>query len=718
MTDKALKDFTPEEADKACGALLHKLRADERPDTKLIRRIFQLHVIANEKATGDRLLTKTVHEEIGGQISLDDLRGMLKECRESHKRVAPKAERETAPALDTKAEELSDRLAALLSQTLGRKFPFPSDHHGEFYLAAGEGTLPWLYRRSADEKRGDTRLCTPFVLAGVINYADREGERGLRIEVCNEHAKWEVVDINAADLATMTGVDALRAMMARGLGVTRAGKNFISDYLSESRPKGPTVYDRPGFRGDGFVCPTGEVLLTREKVELSGKTRLKCAATRGSLEKWKEGVQGVCGLPIDKAYHFQAGIIMGFAGVLANLAGDDMLGYSLEDESQTGKSSTQAGAVSSWCDPSLKESKGLFMPAKGTDNSHEAALQKGAGTVIALDEFGRLSAKVQQDIIFMAQGGAGKRRLKSDSEERATRGWQGGTLIVSAETGFAQRLALEGEKQAGGAAVRMVPISTAHITGKLDGRQFAHVTKVIENFGWSGPVFVLALEKMGFIQKRSRIKQYVAYYVIQMERTTGPDNAYRASAARHFGYLWMAGLLAQDAELIPEDFDVKALIAKLWRHALDSDSGPTDPNAKALAHLVDAITARKDADIVALSVLNDDKRYRREAAGYYDDLRRRYIIRIAAFDQLSGGTVSGKGFRAYLDKLGYLVKPVGKTDSRTWSGYPGLGKDAQYVVLDMDKIDCPTVLPALPRDIPPQLPPAKTHRNREKIDAR
>jgi hypothetical protein len=208
------------------------------------------------------------------------------------------------------------------------------------------------------------------------------------------------------------------------------------------------------------------------------------------------------------------------------------------------------------------------------------------------------------------------------------------------------------------------------------------VAQALENFGWSGPQFVMALRDFGYVENRHEIKEKIGGLVDQLSDT---DNAYRRRAARHVAYPWAAGIIAQDAGLLPVTFDVQAWAHKIWNGALQSDSGPTDPCERALKHLVDEITARKGADIVDLNT--GDDRYRREAVGFFDSTQSRYIIRESQFDALSGGFANGRAVRSHLEKQGLLVRQNANANSRTWSGYPGLGKSAQYVVLDMGKID-------------------------------
>jgi hypothetical protein len=196
------------------------------------------------------------------------------------------------------------------------------------------------------------------------------------------------------------------------------------------------------------------------------------------------------------------------------------------------------------------------------------------------------------------------------------------------------------------------------------------------------------LDDQGYVASPLKLRDQVEALISKLPETEGAANAYRRRAARPVAYLWAAGLIAEKAGLLPAGYDYEALAQCLWQDALASDIGPTDARERALTTLVESITSRKGIDIVEFG--GREKAYR-EIVGYYDaqvagEPRKLYVLRSSKLSELSGGFVSDRAFRSMLDERGYLMRPK-DTDSKTWSGFPGLGKDAQYVVLYMDAID-------------------------------
>ncbi len=96
---------------------------------------------------------------------------------------------------------------------------------------------------------------------------------------------------------------------------------------------------------------------------------------------------------------------------------------------------------------------------------------------------------------------------------------------------------------------------------------------------------------------------------------------------------------------------------------------------------------RKGLDIIPFE--DREKPHHREVVGYYSAYvagEEVYVVRTAKIAALSGGTAPLKGLTKLLDERGYLVAST-KGDSRTWSGFPGLGKEGQYVVIRMSAVD-------------------------------
>ncbi|MGH7486151.1 MAG: hypothetical protein ACREMY_11210, partial [bacterium] len=108
---------------------------------------------------------------------------------------------------------------------------------------------------------------------------------------------------------------------------------------------------------------------------------------------------------------------------------------------------------------------------------------------------------------------------------------------------------------------------------------------------------------------------------------------------------------------------------------------------------LDQITALTGSSVVNI---NDREEGHREIVGYWGDIIKDpddkrvpcpvYVVRSDKLGELSGGFADAGALRKELETQGVLIRsPDGK--SRTWSGYPGLGKGVQYVVLRASEID-------------------------------
>jgi hypothetical protein len=576
--------------------------------------------------------------------------------------------------------EQSNRIAEALGELRGKPFEFPPEHFGEFYLQY-VGGRPWLCR--SGEGGTGAGLCTPFVLVGGIQYQDRDGARALRVEVLNPENRWVGVDIDAGSLAQSSGQEVLRKLFNGGLSVRdEAGRKFIVDYLSASHVTGPIVYHVPGYRDGCFVLPTGEILFPKVPCELSPDVKLKGAAKAGNLEEWRRGSHVLFSNP--DAFHTHLALLVGFAGLLTAICGEDALCYSFDGHTTVGKSYRQELAVSHYADPKLGE--GLFRLGKGTDNSNEGPLEQGSGTVTAFDETSHMTPQDEYNLIFMNQGGRGKRRADRNGESRRPKQWKGGVLIFSAETPLAQRLKLGGVNIAGGLSVRVLSVSMSEVV-RLEGADWMAAEAVRTNFGWSGPAFITALEDQGYLSNPQSLRDKLEGLKDLLPGTIGPENAQKRRASKNVVFPWMAAIIAAEAGLIPEIFDSVKFAHRLWDEALRSDLAPVHPAQTAMVRLLDSLVSRKGSDIVHFAERDDAHR---EVLGYFDAVAlsiKVYVIRNSALAALSGGGADDRSLRKRLNDSGYLVRDPNRTDTLTWSGFPGLSKDGQYTVIRSDMVD-------------------------------
>lgn len=630
---------------------------------------------ANASEDRDIFTIRCQHDSCRAYTNLDHLGRMLADgwfsreaiCSDSYNALAEGGEAPPSP---------NEKLSA----SFGREFRLPPTHLGDFVLQEFGG-VQWVYERDGDG--ADKRLFTPFMLLGGVNYADRGEDRGLRVAVLRtDDNTVRELSIDPGELAT-GGKDTKAALRRAGLLTTKHGSNFVSSYLLESQPQATTIYHQGGFRDGCFVCPTGEVLLSSKPMELAKEIKLTCEPKGGTLTGWREAACDLFG--IKNAGLFQSGVLMGWSGTLSDLAEDDGVAYSLEGPSQTGKSSAQQLAAGLWASPEL--GKGLFIAAKGTDSSHEIVFERASGTVCALDEFGQLPAKVQQELTFMWQAGAGKRRMKSDGSERKVRTWGGGALILSAETGFAQRLRLEKVAQLGGLSVRVIAVQSDSWPLLDRDSELPAIDRLKRNFGHSGAALVGALAQQGYVSDPEKLRKLTGDLIGQLPRI---DSVFKRRAARPLGYLWAAGVIAAEAKLIPLSFDLEALMGHIWRGVESSEIGPTDAAERAIVQLYDAITARRGSTIIEYHNREDGNR---EAQGYYNATVEEdglplivYVLRNDALAELSGGYADTRKLRELLEQREVLVRSP-KGDSRTWSGFTGLAKSVQYVVLRAHAIE-------------------------------
>jgi hypothetical protein len=562
--------------------------------------------------------------------------------------------------------------AVVGERTLARavSFSLPPDRFGKFAWQTLDGRT-WLCRTGKDE---DGALTTAFELKGGVRYPDRDDARALRVALQDEYGAEVEIDLAAADLAKSNGGVILGQLRSAGLCFTRAGAAFLIAYLCETQPRGVLLYDRPGWRDGAFLLPTGRALLTDREIALSGRARLDCEPTAGTFKDWKRGVAFICGT---EATHLQAGVLLGFIGPIVDLIRADSAVFSFEGRTSTGKSTAQSLSAASWAPSGLGE--GLFVSLKGTVNSLELPLERGSGTVAALDEARHVTAATAQDLVFTAQGGRGKRRMTASAEEQRTRGWRT-AVSVSAETGFAQRLAMEGVAAAGGLAVRVTSIDTNDAPA-FTPDEWAEITMATANFGHAGPKFIQALADEGFVQHPSELAEYVDDYAAWIAKSKDPI---RHRAARNLALLGVAGKIAQTAGLLPATFNVGKLVKALWASFLVSDIAPADPVDKAIGLLCETIVARKGADIFEIG-----ERTFREAVGYMDDYRGEavFVIRASKLSELSGGAADDRALRKALVVRGYAIRdPRADRSAIAWSYWHGLAR-AAYIVLRRSKIE-------------------------------
>jgi hypothetical protein len=555
------------------------------------------------------------------------------------------------------------------------EFLISPDEDGDLFVYEQEGQYP-------------QKLYTLWHVASGASYPDRNNSRGLRIEVLDRQGNVRTVDVPAHLLAQPSGNDVIEMLINAGLAMSLEGRKRILEVLLQSRPIGPAVYHRPGFRNGTFLLPTGDALFGDGKCELAADSQIGVTARAGSLDAWQAATHQI--FLLAKAHPQRMAILAGLAGPLVNIAGDDPLAYFLAGSTTTAKSTAQALAVAHYANPKIND-KGLFIRCNATKNALEAPIERASGTVLALDEVSKMPADELAAYLYMLQGRSGKQRLNKNGDLRDSRSWDGCAVLLSGETSLGQRLNEDGAVQNGGLSVRVLMLPTSD-KNRLAEDKFTAVKDVLANFGWSGPAFIEAVQCAGLLDNPDAILDRVSALIDQLPHTVGNANLQRRRSARMVGYLWLAGQIAQEAGLIPATFDLEGLAKQAWKDALASDIAPSDPAQKAVGTVLDWLISNRGG---AVRAWDDRDEGFREAVGWYGAIvpnadktgvHEVYVIRA---DQLSviGGKAADKAqILAALEKKGLLVRSANQK-SRTWSGFPRLSKHGQYVVLRADGID-------------------------------
>jgi hypothetical protein len=464
---------------KSIQSDIGQLSTDSETKLEDARRI----ILAMAAAKPDGLWAKQEVRHIRDRTKLD-----FNELWKLYKESKPKE------IVSARTKKDLEKLEARVCEIMGEELYYPPNL-GTIILDVHEGR-PYLIKEGEEYA---APLCSPIIIAGGVRYADRDQERGLRIKFLNAENECVVTEIPARFLAQKSGVDLFTQLRGGGWAGGYEGEMFVLEYLKHAQPPAIEVFDTGGWKGEAYLFLSGESVPASARLELSPRIKLPGSPKVGTADGAKAATDAL--FANEKLLPLQACYLGGLAGVVAGAAKDSTLQYSLEGPSTKGKSTAEMVGVSHYGDPRLTKEKdkigGLFFDANGTVNSQVEVIKRCAGGAAALDEIGKLGAKAGQELVFMVNSGMDKRRQNKDGSARATVSWTGGTLFMSAEVGFSQRLAQEGVVQTGGLTVRALPIQVGP-EHEVSEEEWKPVSALLDNYGHTGPAFVRAMIEQGW----------------------------------------------------------------------------------------------------------------------------------------------------------------------------------------------------------------------------
>ena len=538
----------------------------------------------------------------------------------------------------------------------------------------------------------DLPMCAPFEVVGRT-YSESNDGYGIVIRFAADQNSRPVREVTVSRGELVADAGKVIAYLAdRGFWVIadRTAKTKLAVLLSEIKiDRDIVTYSRPGWHDGVFVSPTGEVFSNGDgqSARLSEKSKLTNPTPAGTLDGWKRATSAALACP--NGDFLCMGLLSGFAGCILDLMGETTsLILNFAGNTSRGKTTAQREGASVWANP---ERGGLLVKFNTTDNAIEGIAQRASGTLLALDEGGQsgMDGGRYEKAIYNLAEGSGKSRMTSSADMRDVRSWTT-CISISEEIGFADKVKRDGRKAAAGAVARCWEIDVDDAV-TLDLETIRAIDEVKMNYGHAGPVFVRHLLDRGITADvdglRARVK------AAEREFSPSGDAPQRRRVASAAAILQVAGELAQDADLIPADYAVKAAVRRVFERSAQRMAQDMDQIETALATFVDTVVSRLGVDIHPIDVAESDAERLNKAIvgwfGYCDlsgrivpiskDMQHRdrvYIFPQEQLGKLAGGNVSSRNLAKALKDRGYLI-PASEKNS-VWASAPGNRKIKNY----------------------------------------
>jgi hypothetical protein len=574
-------------------------------------------------------------------------------------------------------------------RAINRTYPLPQHLNSlrlEYRHARGNRIMMHRDRENLETRRREwIPFATPFSLTARLRYADQDDAYGLRCVVQDMSGKPRDLDFDRDQFAKMSAADIRAALFRAGLRTEFNGEHIVVDILKAAAPDDeiivvsrPGWHHVPGHRDPIFVIPEGEILgaSPNVNVELAISARMPPDVARsGTLDDWKAAISTA--MSVTDCPHWALGSVSGFAGALASLTGLDTCGINFSGLTSSGKTFGQEMAASAWSSPS-QQRKGLLQSAGLSTNGIEAAAARANGTILTLDDLGKLDPKVVARMIYAATSGTGKQRLRPDGTARERVTWST-FILLSSELSLEEIIrSVDGGKWVGGLAVRITDVDVTGINRAVPRETLQAIEDIRRHYGHAGPAFVRALIDRGLHRRPIELRERI----IDSARNLAGEEADSAKirSAMPLALLHEAGVLAQQFGLIPECGDaLDNAVAQAWRKFhKSSDAEVLNPETQVVENLQTWVAERWDVTIKNVNAR--DGINNREAIGWYDD--KAVYIPKDRLHEAAGKTLKRTQVANILNDKGLLVKKQ-DTNRFTADYVPKVGKVAVYA-LDID----------------------------------
>ena len=517
----------------------------------------------------------------------------------------------------------------------------------------------------------DVTVNVPCPVSGVfllkaLSRDESSGAWGKEIEFEDADGMRKAIVV-AASLVHGDGSDLFKELAAAGLWIASDPwsrgkfKELLNTWETDERI---TDVTKPGWMGEVYMSPLGQVV-----GEIKGTYRLRDgigAADQlkgGSLQGWLDGVGHA--VWSGDTPQFALGACTGVAGVLVQLAELDTIGIHLLGESGSGKTISQTVGASCVANP--KPDRGVLITGRGTDNAMEGKFEKSNGSSMHMDEAKTGNAKILEALIFMANAGVGKLRMKQDTTARAAKTWAT-CWTFSSEKSLASIFEGVGGELVTGAAVRLISIGMMDCPDVGKARADAVKDAARANYGHALPVFVAEIMKRRLHERPDLVRRLIDGYAAKLEATT--TAAHRARQA--FGVLWLAGELMKAAELAPKTADIGSMIRWAWSSYVGG-SEMLDPKAANMRAIETYLRTHIGTTVLPRGGV---ERPVGEVIAWYDATV--VYLRSDVVEKLPKVTLGRREVAMAFDTAGVLDRPSASRKGLTWQKVPGHGAVDHY----------------------------------------
>ena len=362
--------------------------------------------------------------------------------------------------------------------------PLRHDYQGGAFEVSTHGVF-FLGKDKDGNEQSPKWICSPLsVVAMTRDNASGEWGRLLRWQDSDGVAhQWAM----PLELLQGDGLEVRRELTRLGLQIspTKAARDLLGTYLQVWPAKARArCVERLGWHGAVYVTPSETMGETDEITVFQSAHAIEPAASvAGTLTDWRDSVARLAAGNSRMVFAISAA----FAGVLAELLGEDGGGFHLRGASSSGKSTALKLAASVWGSP-----KRYMRLWRTTANGLEGLAALHNDGLLILDELSQIDPREAGEAAYLLANGQGKTRAGKTGAARAAAQWRllflsageetlaaiMGKAGKSANTGQEVRLAdIEADAGAGMGAFEVIhehasPAALATVLGDASGAHY------------------------------------------------------------------------------------------------------------------------------------------------------------------------------------------------------------------------------------------------------